>query len=144
MLKQLKENFKPFYNKLVNRETITYIIAGVLTTAVNYLSYVLFWDIIGLANLVANSIAWVIAVIFAYIINDLWVFRSKSTLKSYQLKKITKFVSTRIATFLVEQAGMLLFIDVLGFNNLIVKAILAVVVTILNYICSKMFIFIHK
>jgi putative flippase GtrA len=144
MLRHLIDKLKPFYDKLVNRETIAYIIAGVLTTAVNYFSYVLFCNILGLANLVANSIAWIIAVIFAYIINDLWVFQSKSTQKGNQIKKISKFISTRIATFIVEQAGMLLLIDILGFNNLIVKAFLAVVVTILNYICSKMFIFIQK
>ena len=144
MLNNFQEKFKPYWDKFVNRETITYVIAGVLTTVVNFIAYYLFCNIIGIENLIANGIAWVIAVVFAYIINDLWVFRSERASIRRQIEKISKFFGARILSFVVEEAGMFLFVDIIGWNNMIVKAALAVIVIILNYFFSKLYIFNKK
>jgi putative flippase GtrA len=128
----------------VNRETITYAIAGVMTTVVNFVTYHLFCNIIGVENLIANGIAWVVAVIFAYIINDLWVFQSIRGNLRGELEKVAKFFSARVLSFVVEEAGMFLFVDILALNNLIVKAGLAIIVIILNYFFSKLYIFNKK
>ncbi len=127
-------------NKIVNRETIAYIIAGVLTTVVNFISYESLYRL-GLKNLTANAIAWVIAVTFAYFVNKKQVFLSKSKSLADEARKMSKFFGARLITLGVEQAGMYLFIDVLGFHRLIVKAVIAVVVIVLNYLFSKIFIF---
>lgn len=129
--------------KVVNRETIAYTVAGVLTTVVNFLSYEGLYRL-GIPNLTANAIAWVIAVAFAYIVNKNNVFQSKSDNVKDEASKISKFVGARLITFVVEEGGMFLFVNVLGFYRLIVKAILAVVVIILNYILSKLYIFNKK
>lgn len=126
--------------KVVNRETITYIIAGVLTTIVNFISYESLYRL-GFKNLTANAIAWVIAVTFAYIVNKKQVFLSKSKSINDEARKVSKFFGARLITLGVEQLGMYIFIDVLGFYRLLVKAIIAVIVIILNYIFSKIFIF---
>ena len=47
-------------------------------------------------------------------------------------------------TFLIEEGGMLLFITFLSFNDIIVKVVIAVVVVILNYVFSKLFVFAKK
>jgi putative flippase GtrA len=126
--------------KIVNRETVTYIIAGVLTTIVNFISYESLFRL-GFKNLTANAIAWVIAVTFAYIVNKKQVFLSKSNSVNDEARKVSKFFGARLITLGVEQVGMYIFIDVLGFYRLLVKAVIAVIVIILNYIFSKIFIF---
>lgn len=130
------------WKKVVNRETITYIFAGVLTTIVNFISYEGLYRL-GLENLTANAWAWVIAVTFAYIVNKKNVFQSKSRNVKDEATKVTKFFGARLITLGVEQFGMYLFINRLGFYRLLVKACIAVVVIILNYVFSKIFVF-HK
>lgn len=130
--------------KFMTREVITYLVAGVLTTILNiiaaYITYVFF----GIEELVSNTIAWVIAVAFAYIINSTWVFKSRFISAGDELNKVLKFVSGRIASFIVEQAGILIFVKLLDINFMLVKAALAVIVIILNYIISKLFVFTKK
>ena len=70
-------DLKKIWEKYVNRETITYLVAGVLTTVINFIAYYWFCNILHIENLVANAIAWVVAVAFAYIINARWVFLEK-------------------------------------------------------------------
>lgn len=136
----MKTLISKLIKKVVNRETITYIIAGVLTTIVNFISYESLYRL-GFKNLTANAIAWVIAVTFAYIMNKKQVFLSKSKSIHDEARKVSKFFGARLITLGVEQLGMYIFIDVLGFYRLLVKAIIAVIVIILNYIFSKIFIF---
>lgn len=139
-----KESFKKqyirIYHKLVNRETITYGVVGVLTTIVNFVSYEGLYRV-GIPNLTANAIAWLIAVTFAYFANKLKVFASKSDTMKDEAVKITKFFGARLITLGVEQLGMYIFINQLGFYRLLVKALLCVIVIILNYIFSKLYIF---
>ncbi len=129
--------------KIINRETIAYIIAGVLTTIVNFISYEGLYRL-GLANLTANAIAWVIAVTFAYIVNKKQVFLSKSDSTTEEARKMSKFFGARLITLGVEQAGMYIFIDIFGFYRLMVKAVIAVIVIILNYLFSKIFVFTRR
>ncbi len=128
------------YKKLVNRETITYIIAGGLTTAVNFISYIGLCKM-GMHFLTANVWAWVIAVSFAYVVNKLGVFLAKSSGLLDEAISIIKFFAARLITLGVEQLGMFYFVKKLHFHNLAVKAFLAVFVIILNYVFSKLYIF---
>ena len=136
----MKTTINGLIKKIVNRETIAYIIAGVLTTIVNFISYESLYRL-GFKNLTANAIAWVIAVTFAYIVNAKIVFLSKKVSIKSEALKVTKFFGARVLSFVVEELGMLVFVNLLGYNNLIVKAVLAVVVIIMNYIFSKVYIF---
>jgi putative flippase GtrA len=140
---KMKKKIMGMFHKLVNRETIAYGIAGVLTTIVNFVSYEGLYRL-GVPNLTANALAWVIAVIFAYIVNKKNVFLSRSDSVRDEATKISKFFGARIITLLVEQTGMYLFTELVQFNRLLVKAGLAVIVIILNYIFSKLYIFNDK
>lgn len=137
------ERIKWLYKKLINREIIAYGVAGVLTTIVNFACYEGLYEL-GIPNLTANALAWVIAVAFAYIVNKKSVFLSRSYTLKDEASKISKFFGARIITLLVEQTGMYLFTEMIQFNRLLVKACLAVIVIILNYIFSKLFIFNSK
>lgn len=140
ILDEKKSLIKRIMDKLINRETITYMIAGGLTTAVNFISYESLYQI-GLPNLTANAWAWVIAVTFAYIVNKKSVFRAKSSGILEELLNIAKFFAARLVTLGIEQSGMYYFVEKLGLHRLMVKASLAVIVIVLNYIFSKVFIF---
>jgi len=135
------ELVKKLFRIVTSREFITYGITGVLTTLVNYISYYLLCNIMGIPNLIANAIAWVLAVVFAYIVNAKVVFLQKRESFKGEAIKVTKFFGARVLSFAVEEAGMFLLVDLFGYNNLISKASMAVIVIILNYILSKLYIF---
>ncbi|WP_313134813.1 GtrA family protein [Anaerocolumna sp.] len=141
MYKNHMSYVKKYWSKFVNREIITYTFAGIMTTIVNFIVYYLLCNVLEVENLIANTIAWVVAVSFAYIVNALWVFQSERESIWKESMKIIKFFGARILSFFVEQLGMLLFVNELKFNNLIVKAFLTVVVIVLNYLFSKAYIF---
>lgn len=138
MIQKIKE-------KLLNREMIMYIIFGVLTTVVNFAAYWLLgritdWNIV----FVVNPIAWVVAVLFAFITNKLFVFESKSWEFMLSVKELASFVVARLASFAFEELALWLAVDILSFNELYSKAVVAVIVVIMNYILSKLFVFKKK
>lgn len=143
------------------REIITYLIAGVLTTLVNLAATYLLHDLCGLNEdmyiiggsgsglafdgaQLTTAIAWAVAVAFAYWINNGWVFRAGNEGGAKEAAKIGKFVLARLFTFVVEWLGVLIFITNMGCNFWLVKIILMVIVTVLNYVFSKLLIFIAK
>ncbi|WFR55069.1 GtrA family protein [Anaerocolumna sp. AGMB13025] len=130
--------------KLINRETIFYAISGVLTTLVNLAVFYIFCYFIGVNNLISNIIAWFIAVTFAYFMNARIVFLDSGNSRKDESIKIIKFFLARGLSLIVEEAGLLIFANLFGFNDMVVKAILAVVVIIMNYVLSKVFIFNQK
>lgn len=126
----------------VNRETITYVIAGVLTTLVNFVATYLGYDCLKLNENFVTVAAWVVAVLFAYVINKYWVFLEKKGEAAGEALKFGKFIAGRLFTLVVEWFGIWLFVTILEVPLWPVKLVLAVVVTILNYIFSKVFVFI--
>ena len=137
--------------KILNRETISYLIFGVLTTIVNY---VFFWLGILLFGeeytLLINVGCFIVAASFAYVTNKLFVFDSKSWDWTVLRKEIPAFFSARILSFFLEEAGLWICIDLLhagryslfGINGiLIAKIALSFLVVLLNYVFSKLFVF---
>ena len=88
--------------------------------------------------------AWVLAVLFAYITNRKWVFHSTAKGSKEILKEMVSFFSCRLATGIVDWLCMFVFVDLLKFNDLIIKVAANVVVVVLNYVASKLFIFKKK
>lgn len=140
------------------KELIVYGIFGVGTTLVNFLTYKLFNVLLGVEYyLVSNIIAWFISVVFAYITNKLFVFESKTWKVKVVAKEVTSFFAARIFSFVVEEAGLFLLVDICGMKdfafeicgftvsgNMISKVALAVVVVVMNYFFSKFVIFRKK
>lgn len=129
--------------KFLNREMISYLIFGVLTTLVNYVVYELCkW--IGIHYTVSTIIAWIFAVAFAYITNKLFVFASRSFERSVLIREIIAFVSCRLLSGLCDLGFMIIAVELLSFNDSVSKLLSNVVVVIINYIFSKLFIFRKK
>ncbi len=136
LLHKLPEPLK----KLLNRETISYLFFGVLTTLVNYITYELCkW--FGIHYTASTVIAWVLAVAFAYITNKLYVFESKSFEKSVLIKEISAFVGCRLFSGLCDLGFMILAVEFLSIHDSLAKLLSNIVVIIINYIFSKLFIF---
>ncbi len=128
------------WNKFVNRETISYLIFGVLTTIVNYAVFEL-CNFLSIHYLVGTLIAWGLAVMFAYITNKLFVFESKSWKKEVIIKELSSFVACRIISGLFDLGFMALAVELLTMNKSIAKLVSNIFVVIANYIFSKLFIF---
>ena len=123
------------------REIISYLFWGVMSTVVNYGAYFLCTMVFHLNYLISNGIAWVAAVLFAFVTNKLFVFESKSWEPKLAFKEFWQFVSARIFSGLLETGMLYLFVDVLGFPDAQIKIIASILVVILNYIFSKLIIF---
>ncbi len=153
------------------REILMYLFFGGLTTLVNLICFAFFdylfrpyslnlylfshnFDMLDIINQVID---WIVAVLFAFVTNRLFVFRSKN----HWGLELLAFVSSRIATLVVFEIGLfaagilvmervfhvdreaVLFVFV-GFTvtyKYIVKILIAVFVVVSNYILSKWFIF---
>lgn len=132
------EKLKTLYEKY--RETVIYLVFGVLTTVVNYAVYIPLYNFVHLPASVCNGVAWVAAVAFAYVTNKLFVFESKSW-NSGVLGELLRFVGSRVTSGVIETVSLLVTVDILGWNGNIMKLFLAVIVIVLNYILSKFFVF---
>ena len=132
------EKLRKLYEKY--RETVIYLVFGVLTTVVNYAVYIPLYNFVHLPASVCNGVAWVAAVTFAYVTNKLFVFESKSW-NSGVLGELLRFVGSRVISGVIETVSLLVTVDILGWNGNIMKLFLAVIVIVLNYILSKFFVF---
>ena len=123
------------------KEIINYLIFGGLTTLVSIGTYAIFTKIFNIDYLVSNVLSWIIAVLFAFITNKLFVFESKSKDKKLISKEITNFFFFRIVSLVLEMVIMYVFVDLLAINDLITKIIAQIIVILANYIFSKVFVF---
>lgn len=124
-----------------HREGMRYLVFGVLSTIINIVVFAICERILHLSTIISNVIAWTIAVLFAYVTNKLYVFDSKTTKKQELAKEIISFFSARIFTLVVETIFLKIVIDELGLNEILMKIISNVIVIVLNYVFSKIFIF---
>lgn len=123
------------------KDLIPYCFFGVLTTLINWAVYKLFYDGLGVPNVPSTVVAWVLAVVFAFITNKLWVFNSKSFAREVVLREATAFFSARLLTGLLDVLIMWVSVDLMDGNSDLWKLISNVIVIILNYIASKLLIF---
>lgn len=126
------------------KDIISYLFFGVCTTVVNIVAYWACAHIAHLSTVVSTSIAWVVAVAFAYITNRLWVFHSKAKGKKAILREICAFTACRLLTGFLDIAIMYIFVDRLHCPDLVIKIISNIIVIIANYIASKLVIFSDK
>ena len=122
-------------------DILSYLFFGVLTTLVNYAVYLPLYNLCQFSATVSNAIAWVVAVAFAYLTNKPFVFKSFDWSMKTVVPELTKFVGCRIGSGAMETLILLLTVDILGWNGNIWKLFTSVLVVVLNYVASKLFIF---
>lgn len=133
------EKIRAFVEK--HWDMVSYLFFGVLTTIVNYLVYLPLYNLLGISAAVSNIMAWVAAVVFAYVTNKPFVFKSHDWSMKTVLPELGKFVGCRAASGGLETVLILLTVDILGWNGNIWKLIISVLVVILNYVSSKLLVF---
>lgn len=126
------------------RSLISYGIFGVLTTLINIVCYQLCYKGLGVPNVPANILAWVLSVAFAFVTNKLWVFDSKNMAPAVLLPELANFVGCRLATGVMDLAIMFVGVDLLHGPSLPIKIASNVLVIIINYLFSKLVIFARK
>lgn len=123
------------------KEQILYLIFGILTTLVNFLAYLFFNRFLNFTPLSSNLIAWFISVLFAFITNKIFVFNSSDFKTSFLLKEISEFLFSRAFTGILDMLLFNYFVNNLSINDIFSKLLIGFIITILNYIISKFFIF---
>ena len=133
-----EDNHTSWFNKF--REVLMYLFFGGLTTVVNIVSFYILRKL-SVEVYVSNIIAWLIAVIFAFITNKLFVFESRGKSKKENARELISFFGFRILSLGFDMGSMFLLIDILHVGEMISKVLANVLVIVLNYIFSKLFIF---
>lgn len=124
-----------------HREIVSYVFWGVMTTAVNYVSYLLLTEGLRIHYLAGTVVAWVLSVLFAYFVNKLFVFQSRDWAWRVALRELWQMVASRLFSLGLELAIMWLFVDTLRCPHTLVKLCANVVVVAVNYVLSKFIIF---
>ena len=133
-------------NKLVNiynryREQILYLVFGGVTTLISIITYAVFTELADINILIANILSWIISVAVAYATNKSVVFCSDKKGATQVLTEALSFYAGRLLTLLIEEAILFVFIDLAKLPNMPVKIIAQIIIIVLNYIISKVFIF---
>lgn len=137
----MKAAIEKLWRKFWSREVISYLIFGVLTTLVNIAVYQVMYHKLSMENLAANAVAWLVAVIFAYITNSRIVFLTKPSGIKEEFRQLAAFIGARLFSLGVDELGMWIMVDVTELNSLLSKIAMNVIVVIINYVFSKFFIF---
>ena len=135
-----------------HKEIVHYLIVGVLTTIVSIASYNFFriWIpddkvyhiVVGIEGyIICTVFSWIIAVLFAYITNRIFVFESK---EKRIVKEMSSFFGARLLTLGIEIFVMFLLVKVLYVNDRIAKILVQFIIVVLNYVFSKLLVFNKK
>ena len=163
-----KEGRAEFYK--AHKEIVLYFAFGIGTTIVSILSYYLcrvffpdkesvpgwlqwVYSITGVFGIESNTalpviVSWFLSVTFAFLTNRVYVFGSTAnTFGKFMLEAI-RLYATRIATLFVDLLIMFLLVDLPGIHNAVyefaAKIFSNIIVLILNFILSKVFVFRKK
>lgn len=123
------------------REYVLYILYGVLTTGVNFLTYFVLAKKLGISTVTSNIDATLVSIIFAYVTNKLYVFKSRKDTFRDLVEEFSKFSCGRLATGMLDTIIVVLGVDYIKADEIIVKTLSCLIVIILNYTISKLLVF---
>lgn len=127
-----------------NNPVMKYIFFGGCTTLVNLVSYYLLRVFTPLNLNLANWISIMLAILFAYVTNSIWVFESKVHGLVARFVEFGKFLCARGVTMIIEVGGLWFATSIIHMNDFLGKFMIQFVVLILNYIFSKFLVFAKK
>ena len=141
----MKNHIQSFFKN----ELLSYLFFGIATTLISILSRLVIYQLTH-KELLATALANIIGILFAFITNDRIVFKQA---RQNWPRRLVKFTLARLSTFLLDLLFTFLFVT--RFPHIIgqfvngnldkvnaIETILAqILIIILNYIFSKVFIF---
>lgn len=128
-----------FFQK--HKQILLYLFFGVCTTLINTVAYALLYEYWEIANVASTILAWLAAVLFAFVTNKRFVFESRRKNLREQLLEFVSFFGCRIATGVLDVVIMYIAVDCMQWNSVVWKLISNIVVTVINYVASKLLIF---
>lgn len=123
---------------------ISYVFFGAVTTVVNLVVYYICYHMAGLNSDLSTVIAWVLAVLTAFLTNKPFVFGSHDWSVKVLLPEAGSFFGCRLGSGLVELVLMHVTVEMLGWPGMLMKLLANVIVMILNYVASKLLVFRKK
>ena len=125
-------------------EGINYLFWGGVAFVLSMVLFYIFANIMMLDEQIANIFTWIICVIFAYLTNRTFVFKSKTTGAKAVTKEFVDFTAARLATLVLENAVLFVCIDLFLWHNMLAKLLGQFLVIVSNYVLSKLWIFKKK
>ena len=134
---------------LFENELLAYLFFGLATTLVSILSRLVIYQL-SHQELLATALANIIGILFAFITNDTVVFKQA---RQNWPRRLVKFTLARLSTFLLDLFLTFLFVsqfphiigqfvnENLDKVNAIETLLAQLLIIILNYIFSKVFVF---
>lgn len=138
MLNKIKSFIKKYW------EIISYLVFGGLTTAVDTLVGLPLHYWLGWSGTASNTVAWIAAVLFAFLTNKPFVFKSNDWRPKTLFPELLKFLASRVFSFAFSAAFMAITVDWLKWDYLFMKIVVGVLVIIMNYVGSKLLVFRKK
>lgn len=120
---------------------VSYVLWGCTTTVVNLGTYFICTELLHINYLYSNAAAWILSVLFAFLINKSMVFHSDNWKLHTVIPQLTKFVGVRVFSFACETLLLWLCVAIFDFSDGIIKLAIDVFVVIFNYICSRLYVF---
>lgn len=122
------------------KETILYLLFGGATTVVNIFVYYVCDRLLNISTAFSSGTAWLLSVLFAFATNKIWVFESKSQGREL-LQEMISFFSLRLLTGILDVIIMYVSVELLNWNDMMMKVLVNVLVIVLNYGASRLVIF---
>ena len=129
------------------REEWLYFLYGFGTTFVSWTTYVFTVGLLNMPVAIGNVISWVLAVLFSFVVNKVFVFGSKSFAWRVLLPEFSSFMATRMVTGVTEMVGVPVLVGIgfdhslFGAEGMWAKIFVCVVNFFVNFILSKKVVF---
>lgn len=133
------KSVKSYYEKY--QEVVHYLFFGGLTTLVNVIVFFLFDTVFQFHYLIANALSIGVAILFAYITNQKYVFNSHANSFLERLREFGLFVLLRLFSAIFDMLSMWILVDSLQVDTNLAKIFTQFIVVVSNYVFSKFFIF---
>jgi putative flippase GtrA len=140
MIKKLIDYIKEIMHNEQFQKILRYAFIGSLTTIISFGVFGILAYPVNMNPNMANIISVICAVIFSYVTNKIFVFKSKCGTTRELVIEASSFFSARAVTMVIEVGGVFVLTS-LKIEAMISKVIINVVVLILNYLFSQFLVF---
>jgi putative flippase GtrA len=122
---------------ILNTEFIRFGLVGVMNTGVDLAAFVVLYRLGGLEPLLANGIAFLLAVTNSYLLNHYWTFRKSATPLTFSA--YGRFMGVNAGGLLIGTLAILLLGRIMALE--FAKLIAAFLTLLWNYTTSRRFVF---
>lgn len=132
MLKKLYEKFEQF---------IDYFLFGLATAGIAITVFYVLNELIGWQYLLANAVSVITAILFSYVVNKRYVFKTKARSRLRLLREFGLFVSVRLSAALLNMLGLFVMVSFISMNPTWAKILVETIIASTSYLISRKVIF---